>query len=702
MATLYITSTANTGTGTLRQLIADASDGDIIKPHPRLFLSGSCAITLSDSIEIAKNITIQGGNSRLIIYLQGDLRCGADARQYSNNYINFIDVDFRGLWGTFRSTGAGGTIKVFACREVSFTRCTFCGFLGYYATIYVYANPITTTLFQDCAIYGNESVYNASYGTGGIYFGSDEAATNTTIVNCTFAWNYNAHQSYPSHYSSTGFVSVNNIFNFYGSTMGFTSQGNCPTAYSTSFSSGSYYGANIRLTSTSSWRQGAIETTSTVDLDRYQRKVGGALGACEYYAGYLSKPGIKDLEITESSISFTWGSVDGASKYILYSKEPENAFWNEEEVEEPISVVKTGLPSGTTYEYKIVAIPANQDYAQSPEVVVVATTLTKLTTPTIRLVLGDNNSVTAYYSDVANASSYTLMYRVSWSSDWQTCTTTQNSYAIASSSTNRQTYYVKVKADGVGDYVDSLYSEEISKYSLIAPTNLSATNNAVITNSAKVTVSWTAVPNATSYTLEYKQSTASTWSSVSQTKTSRSFTNLTRNTSYDFRVTAIGDGTTFDNSEPSSVVAKTTKSQLATPTGFTCTNKTATSLTFSWNEVSGTKTYNLGYKLPSASSYTYLTPSSSPATITGLTAGTTYQVYISARTPTDSTNYDGSVYTSPVSIATLAPLSAPTGLTHDQVTSNSARVGWNAVTNATDYKVEYRVQGATNWTEDQQ
>ena len=46
------------------------------------------------------------------------------------------------------------------------------------------------------------------------------------------------------------------------------------------------------------------------------------------------------------------------------------------------------------------------------------------------------------------------------------------------------------------------------------------------------------------------------------------------------------------------------------------------------------------------------------------------------------------------------PLATPTGLYADNITSDSARVSWNAVENATDYKVEYRVQGATNWTED--
>ena len=45
------------------------------------------------------------------------------------------------------------------------------------------------------------------------------------------------------------------------------------------------------------------------------------------------------------------------------------------------------------------------------------------------------------------------------------------------------------------------------------------------------------------------------------------------------------------------------------------------------------------------------------------------------------------------------PLSTPTGLYADNITSDSATIGWNAVENATDYKVEYRRQGDTTWNE---
>ena len=65
-------------------------------------------------------------------------------------------------------------------------------------------------------------------------------------------------------------------------------------------------------------------------------------------------------------------------------------------------------------------------------------------------------------------------------------------------------------------------------------------------------------------------------------------------------------------------------------------------------------------------------------TVTPLKAGTQY--YWSLYNPT-------------------TPLATPTGLYADNITSDSARVSWNAVENATGYKVEYRRQGETTWNE---
>ena len=45
------------------------------------------------------------------------------------------------------------------------------------------------------------------------------------------------------------------------------------------------------------------------------------------------------------------------------------------------------------------------------------------------------------------------------------------------------------------------------------------------------------------------------------------------------------------------------------------------------------------------------------------------------------------------------PLTTPTGLYADNITSDSARTNWQAVENASNYKVQYKAAGDTVWTE---
>ena len=45
------------------------------------------------------------------------------------------------------------------------------------------------------------------------------------------------------------------------------------------------------------------------------------------------------------------------------------------------------------------------------------------------------------------------------------------------------------------------------------------------------------------------------------------------------------------------------------------------------------------------------------------------------------------------------PLATPTGLNATNITSDSARTNWQAVENASNYKVQYKAAGDTVWTE---
>ena len=70
------------------------------------------------------------------------------------------------------------------------------------------------------------------------------------------------------------------------------------------------------------------------------------------------------------------------------------------------------------------------------------------------------------------------------------------------------------------------------------PTGLAS--SAITTSGA--TVSWTAVSGATSYNLQYKLASASTWTTVSNTTTSRALTGLSASTAYNAQVQAVCAG----------------------------------------------------------------------------------------------------------------------------------------------------------------
>lgn len=212
---------------------------------------------------------------------------------------------------------------------------------------------------------------------------------------------------------------------------------------------------------------------------------------------------------------------------------------------------------------------------------------------------------------------------------------------------------------------------------------------------------WTA-DDGVNCTLSYKTSDSETWNTVTVRYTryeaggifSYPLSNLTPDTTYNWTATQ-GSYTSAQNTF---VIPPA----LATPSNLSATT-TASSATISWGAVTNADYYNVSYKKTSETDYTTFTTGKTSIVLTGLEEDVTYDWNVVALDKEQEycDSAAGSSTFTPETPST-APLSAPTGLTHDQVTSNSARVGWNAVTNAVDYKVEYRVQGATNWTEDQE
>ena len=153
------------------------------------------------------------------------------------------------------------------------------------------------------------------------------------------------------------------------------------------------------------------------------------------------------------------------------------------------------------------------------------------------------------------------------------------------------------------------------------PTTL--TSSAITNTSA--TVSWSSVPNAISYSLDYKQTSSPTWIPVTlatPTSISADITGLTQGTSYDWRVRA-----TCSGGSGNYVASQfTTTAPCTSPTTNPASPITSSSATVSWGTASGANNYDVDYSLAGQNSWINVVTgtTSLSANITGLSPSTNY------------------------------------------------------------------------------
>ncbi|GAA4397319.1 hypothetical protein GCM10023187_06610 [Nibrella viscosa] len=226
----------------------------------------------------------------------------------------------------------------------------------------------------------------------------------------------------------------------------------------------------------------------------------------------------------------------------------------------------------------------------------------------------------------------------------------------------------------------------ISGGNTAAPTGLATAN--ITQNSAGV--SWNAVPGAVNYAVEYKLSSASTWTSAgTTTSTSTTLNGLSPGLTYNWRVKS-------DCSGFSTAATFTTEgtAACAAPISLATNNLTSSSATLSWGAVSGATDYTVQYKVSTASSWLVLPPvTNTSLALSGLSASTTYTWQVKA-------NCSG--YSAQSTFTTTAPpqanCAAPTGLVATPAGAGVMNLSWSAVAEAQNYTVQYKMSNEKNWT----
>ena len=313
-------------------------------------------------------------------------------------------------------------------------------------------------------------------------------------------------------------------------------------------------------------------------------------------------------------------------------------------------------------------------------------------------------TITVAWNAVANATGYRIAWKNQTASAYSYITVGATTSCRLTGLDNGATYEWKVQALGDGvDYVDSEYTAPRS----IAPRRKLATPVvSYAPEQTSITVSWNAVPNASSYRVMYKPTGGSFKTiSVVASKTSYTIAGLTPGETYSIKVAALGDGSNYSTSDYSTLTDVTTLGSTPTPDPIqldapvlAVTAKTETTITLSWNAVENASGYRLALRNQSDPAFSYLEISAEATSykLTGLDNAATY--YWKVLALGDGVDYSDSDYSTVVDGKPRQKLAAPTNARTTDTAPTSVTVAWDAVPNALRYSLSYKLATESTWT----
>ena len=373
----------------------------------------------------------------------------------------------------------------------------------------------------------------------------------------------------------------------------------------------------------------------------------------------LPKPGPRPAAPTgvtatggDGQVTVTWDPVANATSYNLFYATKSNVATEEDNEDVDAKQVKNvtspfvlkGLAANTTYYFMVRAL--NNNRRGPPSTVVSATTSATIPTPTIPAAptgvtaTGGTKQVTVSWPAVADATSYNLYW--STTSGVTTANGTKisgvTSPAVQAGLTDNTTYYYIVTAQNSAG--ESAASVQVAATTLAAnsppptlppaPTGVTATGG-----DTQVTLSWTAVTEASSYNIYWSTTsgvTTSTGTRIAGVSSPYVQTGLGAGTTYFYIVTAVNGAGESGPSVQASATTNAPTTVPAAPTGLAASGGVK-QVTLSWAAVSGATSYNVYWSATSGvttATGTKVADATSPYVQTGLTDGTAYFFIVTA------------------------------------------------------------------------
>ncbi|XP_060759556.1 receptor-type tyrosine-protein phosphatase eta-like [Neoarius graeffei] len=358
---------------------------------------------------------------------------------------------------------------------------------------------------------------------------------------------------------------------------------------------------------------------------------------------------------TTSSVSLTWNKPNGNWSYF-------NVNWTDGSVTNSnntssTSYTVTGLTGGVNYTFTVTAVAADGQTAGAP------TQVSAFTNPGAVASLTVSNKTTSSVSLTWNEPNGTWSYfNVNWTggSVTHSSNTSSTSYTVTglTAGVNYTFTVTAVAADGET-------KGKITQNS--AFTNPDVVTNLTVSNktTSSVSLTWNK-PNGTWSYFNVNWTGGSVTNSNNTSSTSYTVTGLTAGVNYTFTVTAVAaDGQTAG--APTQISAFTNPGAVAS---LTVSNKTPSSVSLTWNQLNGTRSYfNVTW---TGGSVTHSSNTSSASyTVTGLTAGVNYTFTVTAVAA------DGQTAGAPTQISSFTNPDVVTYLTVSNKTTSSVSLTWN-------------------------
>ena len=401
---------------------------------------------------------------------------------------------------------------------------------------------------------------------------------------------------------------------------------------------------------------------------------------------------------TSSAVHIVWNEVDGASNYCLYRKIEDGTFAKVKYITS-CETYNYSLQAGTKYTYRVEALDENKNVLQTSDNKTIV--ITSFNLPAVMSVeQASATTASMTLKKVSGVSGYEVYRANTLDGDYRYLKTT-----TATSFTNTGLipggdYYYKVRVFSEDSSGNKAYSDWSEIYYFHMPYKfVSAPINLTVYQSKASTaeISWDPVDGAEGYSVYRSVDGAEFVRLKNVNETSAQNYSLKLGSKYAYKVVAYftEDGKTI-TSDYSDAVEITVLS-ITTPVITGITQKNASTLVVNWSKVSGTDGYEVYRSNSLNGSYSRIKRVTTNTTENyNLSKGETYYYKVKAYVIDSNGDYIYGGYSNPYAV-TMNALSAVDVKTVEQISSDAAKISWNALSGAEGYEVWYKVNDSNEY-----